>query len=72
MATAELDFPMAKKKDTSIRVDQETAELIRKASTLKDMSIMDYLRQIVTPIARRDLMAEAKKLTDSPPPKRKP
>ena len=72
MATAELDFPMAKKKDTSIRVDHETAELIRKASTLKNMSIMDYLRDVMVPIARRDLMAEARKITDTPPPKKKP
>lgn len=65
-----MELPMAKKKDTSIRVDYETAEIIRKASTLKDMSIMDYLREIVLPIARRDLMTEAKKITESPAPKK--
>jgi hypothetical protein len=63
MATDLLERPVAKKPDTTLRADAETADVIRKASSLKGMSIVEYLRVVVLPIARRDLMAEAKKLT---------
>ena len=75
MSVETLDPPMAKKRshgtDTSIRVDMETAEAIRKASTLKDMSQVEYLREFVLPIARQHMREEATNIL-SPSPKKKP
>jgi uncharacterized protein (DUF1778 family) len=62
MSVGELERPVAKKPDTTVRIDAETAELIRLAAAMKRTSIGEYLRSVVLPIARRDISVEAKKL----------
>jgi uncharacterized protein (DUF1778 family) len=63
MVVAELERPVAKKNDTSVRLDFETAEVLRKVAALKGVSIGEFLRAVVLPIAKRELLAEAKKIT---------
>ncbi len=50
------------KQSESIRIDAETAEAVRLAASLKKKSMTEYLRDIVLPIARRDIRTEARKL----------
>jgi hypothetical protein len=53
----------AKRQETSIRLDVETAEAIKKAAILKGFaSIGDYVRASFMPVVRRDLVSEGKKL----------
>jgi predicted HicB family RNase H-like nuclease len=52
----------AKKGDTTVRIDADTAEAIRKAATLKGLSIGEYIRIAFLPIVKRDLVTEGKKL----------
>lgn len=52
---------VAKKAET-MRVDADMAELVRKAAALKGKTIIEYLRDIVVPLATRDIQVEAKKL----------
>lgn len=65
MTVGLMEQPVAKQKksqDSSIRADAETADLIKKAATLKGLTIAEYLRTSFLPIVRRDLVAEGKKL----------
>lgn len=64
--------PVAKAKDTTIRVHMDTAELLRQVAAMRRTSVAEYLASIVEPIAQRDLVAEAEKITRSAKPPRKP
>lgn len=64
MSVGELERAVAKKAgDTTLRVDMETAEILRKVSVLKGVSVGDFLRAVVLPIAKKELMNEARKIT---------
>ena len=64
MSVGLLENPVAKAKkfDTSVRADSETAEAIKKVATLKGLTIAEYLRASFLPIVKRDLVSEGKKL----------
>lgn len=51
-----------KKPDTSIRIRLGSAEAIKKAATLKGMTIAEYFDDALMPVIKRDLIAEGKKL----------
>ena len=51
------------KPSETIRVSAEMAEAVRLAAALNKISIMEYLDTAVLPIARRDYMNAAKKLS---------
>lgn len=54
MTTDVLELPVpAKNTETTLRADAETASVIRAAAALKSMSIAEYLRAEVLPIARK-------------------
>lgn len=67
-----MERPVAKPKDTTIRVHMDTAELLRQVAAMRRTSVAEYLASIVEPIAQRDLVAEAEKITRSAKPPRKP
>ena len=53
---------VAKTKDTTIRISQSAAEVLRRVSALRGESIGDYIDAVLIPIARKDLVAEAQKI----------
>jgi uncharacterized protein (DUF1778 family) len=61
---------VAKSKDTTIRVSMEAAEVLRRVAALRGLSIGDYLDAVLLPIARRDLVSEAEKITREAKPKK--
>jgi uncharacterized protein (DUF1778 family) len=61
---------VAKNAETTLRADAETASVVRRAAALKGLTIAEYLREIVLPIARRDLVSEAEKITRESRPKK--
>ncbi len=65
MSALVMEPDVAKKRDTTIRLDIETAELLRQVAALRKVSIGEYLASVIEPIAQRDLLAEAEKITRS-------
>jgi uncharacterized protein (DUF1778 family) len=61
---------VAKSKDTTIRVSAAAGEVLRRVAALRGLSIGDYLDAVLLPIARRDLLAEAEKITRESRPKK--
>jgi len=57
-----MERPVAKPKDTTIRVHMDTAELLRQVAALRRTSVADYLASVIEPIAQRDLVAEAERI----------
>ena len=72
MSALLLDQTVAKKRDTTIRCDMDTAELLRQVAALRKQSIADYLASVVVPIAERDLYTEAEKITSKGKATKKP
>ena len=51
--------PVAKPRDTTVRVDFGTAEMLRKVSSLRGLSTGDYIREVLGPAIRSDLASQA-------------
>jgi hypothetical protein len=54
-----------KRNDTVVKVDCEVIDDARKVAALREMTLAEYLTEIVRPIARRDLQAEAQRFADT-------
>lgn len=63
MSALLMERPMAKPKDTTIRVHMDTAELLRQIAAMRRISVAEYLASVVDAIAHRDILAEAEKIT---------
>lgn len=62
MSTELVEPPVAtKNSETTLRADAETASVIRAAAALKGMSIAEYLRVEVLPIARKTISDAAER-----------
>ena len=56
--------PMAKRKDTTVKLDQEIAAIARMVASSKGISLAEYLTSIVEPVVRKELDAEYERRKD--------
>ena len=63
------EHPMAatRRNDVSVKIDAKAAEIARKAASLKEKTLAEYLTDVVLSAASRDLMSEAKRSARSDP-----
>lgn len=54
-------MPRNRQVGVTIRVDADSADSIKLAATLKGVGIMDYVRDVLAPIAKRDAETRMKK-----------
>ena len=55
LGVRDTDCMPAKNTETTLRADAETARMIRAAASLRGLSIAEYLREVMLPIARKDV-----------------
>ncbi len=53
--------PTMKRNDVSVKLDREAARKAKKAASLKEKTLAEYLTDVVLTAANRDLKAEYKK-----------
>ncbi len=53
--------PTMKRNDVSVKLDKEAARRAKKAASLKEVTLAEYLSDVVMAAANRDLKAEYKK-----------
>ena len=63
------DMPAVAKRaqETTLRADAETARAARMAASGRGVTIAEYLREVLLPVATRDARAAASELTSRPP-----
>jgi hypothetical protein len=54
-----------RREDAVVKVDAVVIDLARKVSALKEMTLAEYLSEVIRPIALNDLKVEAQRLTAS-------
>lgn len=71
MAAGPAEEPMVKRNDVSVKLDAEVVAEAKMVAASRDMSLAEYLSELLRPLVRKDLEHETARRLQPPPPKGK-
>lgn len=66
-----LGKPMVRRKDTQVKIDTEVVAEAKMVSASRNITLAEYLSEVLRPIVRRDLEIESKRRLDPSQPRPK-